>query len=85
MRMVEWLSRDVLVLSEDIPQDNPYQRYTLSAPVDELANTARHLLQSDLWRSLGPANGARFRANMDVRIICKPVIDETLAMLTKGK
>ncbi len=85
MRMVEWLSRDVLVLSEEIPLDNPYHRYIASAPVDDLANMARHLLQSGLWRTLGPANGARFRAEMDVTRICKPLVDATLTHMELRK
>lgn len=81
MRVVEMLERDLCVVSEDIPFDNPYRDYMVSAPIEELADTCLRLLESGEWRERGTLNAARFRDEMDVRKVCAPAVDDTLAAL----
>ncbi|MEO5373745.1 MAG: hypothetical protein H7840_05630 [Alphaproteobacteria bacterium] len=76
-RIVEMLERDVCVVSEEIPLDNPYRNHMVSAPVSQLADVCRSLLDSGEWQTLGPAAAARFRREMDAIVVCGPVIART--------
>jgi hypothetical protein len=80
-RVVEMLERDVCVVSEDIPLDNAYGDYMVSAPLEGLADTCRRLLATGEWRERGLRSAARFRQEMDVTRVCGPVIAETLDAL----
>ena len=81
MRVVEMLDRELLVVSEDIPHDNPYKEYMVSATADDLAVCIKDILQSESWTHLGCLNAAKYREKMDVKHICQPVIDETIKAL----
>ena len=81
MRMVEFLQRDILVVSEDIPFDNPYEDFMESAPIDELPALCKRLLEDGNLDKLGQQNGKKFRKAMDVRKICLPVIERTLTAI----
>ena len=81
IRVVQMLERDLCVVSEEIPLDNPYQAFMSSAPPEGLAETCLQLLGTGEWRERGAGNAARFRERMDVRKACAPVIDETLSAL----
>ena len=80
-RMVQMLERSVMVLSEEIPLDNPYREFCASAPVDGLVDLCRQLLAQDRWAIDGPRNAMRFHDQMNVRKVCAPVIARTLATL----
>jgi hypothetical protein len=80
-RVTEMLEHDVCIVSEEIPHDNPYRDYMVSAEAADLAEVCLELIQSGEWRSRGPDCGSRFRDKMDVRKICAPVIEETLDAL----
>lgn len=84
MRVLECLQRDVVVVSEDIPFDNPYKDFMESAAIDELPNLCERLLESGLWDKIGEQNGNNFRANMNVKNICSPVIERTLSSMGLG-
>ncbi len=81
IRVVQMLEHDVCVVSEDIPLDNPYQDYMCSSPLEGLMETCLQLLKTGEWRERGLQRAARFREKMDVRKVCAPVINETLAAL----
>jgi hypothetical protein len=81
MRITEMLEREICIVSEEIPLDNPYGGYMHSAPPERLAITCKELLASGAWRDTASAHAARFREEMDVEKICKPVIDRTLAQI----
>jgi hypothetical protein len=85
MRLVEMFDRDLCVVSEEIPFDNPYQPYMISATVAELPTICRDLLIKDQWRLLGQRLTAEFRRDMDVTLLCKPIIDQTIAALLERK
>jgi len=81
VRVVHMLERDLCVVSEDIPLDNPYRNYMVSSPPAELANACLRLLKSGEWRERGVRMASRFREEMQVAKVCTPVIDATLAAL----
>lgn len=81
MRVVEMLERDLCVVSEEIPFDNPYRDYVTSSPVEGLTETCLQLLKTGEWRERGLRHAARFREEMDVRKVCAPTLRETLATL----
>ena len=81
IRVAHMLERDLCVVSEEIPLDNPYKPYMVSSPLEGLADACLRLLKSGEWRERGRQAGARFREEMDVRKVCKPAIDQTLAAL----
>ena len=85
MRVVEMLERDVCVVSEEIPLDNPYRDYMISAGLEQLADTCRRLLDSGTWRERGERMAGRFRSEMDVSRVCAPVFTRTLEALGVGK
>lgn len=85
VRVVEMLERDVCVVSEEIPLDNPYQDYMVSAPLENLAGACLRLLRTGEWRERGLQSAARFRAQMDVTKVCAPVIAQTLQMLDAAR
>ncbi len=84
MRIKEMLDREICVVSEIIPLDNPYAEFMVCAPVSHLAETCRTLLDGGQWRETGRAQAAAFRGRMDVADVCGPVIDRTLAALKRG-
>lgn len=84
MRVVEMLSREVLVVSETIPLDNPYAAFMESAPPKDLPALCRSLLVEGRHAERAQANAAAFQTAMDVRTTCAPVIDRTLAALALG-
>ncbi len=77
-RVVEMLERDACIVSEEIPLDNAYRDYMVSAPLDGLADACLGLLASGEWRERGPQAAARFRDEMDVARVCAPVVTRTL-------
>jgi hypothetical protein len=81
MRIAEMLGRDLCVVSEQIPLDNPYAPYMHSGEPQELADICARMLAQDRWREAGTDDAARFRRDMDVVKICKPIVDETVARL----
>jgi hypothetical protein len=85
MRVVEMLKRETCIVSEQIPLDNPYTDYMRCAEPAALAETCRHMLADDRWRSAGQEAAARFRTEMDVRKVCAPVIERTLDRLAQSR
>lgn len=81
-RVVEMLSRETLVVSEDIPLDNPYAPFMISAPVAELPGVCKTLIADGHCTELAAQKAADFRSAMDVRTLCAPVIARTLAKLS---
>lgn len=81
LRIKDMLERGACVVSEDIPLDNPYRDFMISAPVERLAETCRQLLKGDAWREAGRLAAERFRADMDAQRICEPVVARTLSAL----
>jgi hypothetical protein len=81
MRVVEMFERDLCVVSEDIPFDNPYSPYMVSALPEDMAQTCRELLDSGRWEEQGKSAADAFRRDMDVTKVCNPVIERTLANL----
>jgi hypothetical protein len=80
-RLPEMLGRGTCVVSETIPLDNYYEKYIISAEPKDLARRCGDLLASGEWRSWAASATQRFRDEMDVTRICKPVIDRTLQAL----
>jgi hypothetical protein len=80
-RIVDMLNRNTCVVSEEIPLDNPYRDFIVSAPVDKLAERCRKILDGDSWHEIGATCAANFHDVMDVRKICQPAIERTLAAL----
>jgi len=78
MRVTEMFGRDLCVVSEDIPYDNPYGRYMESTEPEQIGRLCRDLLDSGRWEELGPTNAAAFRRHMDVTNLCGPVIQNTI-------
>lgn len=85
VRVVEMLERDVCVVSEDIPLDNAYHDYMVSAPLERLADTCQRLLATGEWRERGLQSAARFREEMDVNKVCAPIIAQTLDALDPAR
>jgi hypothetical protein len=81
MRVTKMLEHDVCIVSEEIPHDNPYAGYMISAAASQLPEVCLRLLRSGEWRHRGPQAAARFRDEMHVKKICAPVIDETVHAL----
>lgn len=81
MRITEMLDRELCILSEDIPLDNPYRDFMHSDSPEQLAIKCKQLLSDGGWREGGAHAAARFRKEMNVLDVCKPVIDETLAKI----
>ncbi len=81
MRITEMLERELCIVSEDIPLDNPYRACMHSSTPGQLARACRQLLSDGSWRQAGELGAAKFRTSMNVVDICKPVIDETLAKI----
>jgi hypothetical protein len=78
MRVTEMLDRDLCVVSEDIPQDNPYGPYMISAPPERIAATCRDILAAGNWAELGRTRAAAFRRDMDVATLCPPIIERSI-------
>ena len=78
MRITEMLDREMCIASEEIPLDNPYRNFMVSAEAGDLAATCQQLLASGAWESAARINAQRFREQMDVVKVCGPVIDRTL-------
>jgi hypothetical protein len=82
MRITEMLERELCIVSEDIPLDNPYREYMVSDHPERLARTCIELLSNGSWRDTGEQCAERFRTGMDVLNICKPIVDYTLAKIS---
>ena len=80
-RIVDMLSRNICVVSEEIPLDNPYSEFMVSSEAECLADLCEKMLAGKTWVDVGAARAAAFHAAMDVREICQPVIERTLAAL----
>lgn len=81
LRVRDMIEREICVVSERIPLDNPYDRFMVSAEPDGIAGICHDLLASGRWAVQGRKAAENFRRNMDVTTVCKPVIDRTLAAL----
>lgn len=81
MRVTEMMDRDLLVVSEDIPEDNPYKAHMVNVPPDHLAICSKDILQTERWKKLGKLNATSYREKMQVTNICLPVIEQTLKAL----
>jgi hypothetical protein len=81
VRVARMLERDLCVVSEAIPLDNPYEPYMVNAPAEAIAQTCQRLLESGEWRELGPKHAAAFRREMDAEQVCGPAIEATLAAI----
>jgi hypothetical protein len=84
-RVVEMLERDACIVSEEIPLENAYRDYMVSAPLDGLADACAGLLASGEWRERGVQAATRFREEMDVTRVCAPVIAHTLAAMNTSR
>jgi hypothetical protein len=80
-RIVEMLLRDICVLSEEIPLDNPYVNFMVQTPADSMADVCASLLENDLWRQIGTSNSAQWRRQMNALVVNKPVIERTIEKL----
>jgi hypothetical protein len=78
MRVCDMLERDMCVLSEIIPLDNPYSEYMHMVEADRLARRCRELLDGNKWQETALQKADLFRQQMDVRAICTPVIEATV-------
>jgi hypothetical protein len=83
-RIQQMLAREICVVCEEIPWDNPYRPYMVNSSVENLVETFRNLLSGDAWHSMGIKNSTLFRAEMDAAIICKPVIDKSVEVFRKN-
>ena len=81
LRVLECLRRDITLVSEDIPFDNPYEDFMESAPIVELPVLCKRLLEDGGWEKLGQQKGKKCRKVMDARKMCTPVIERTLAAM----
>jgi len=81
VRVVQMLNRNLLVVSEEIPLDNPYKDYMESGSKDSIAMICKRALAEGRWRKAGKDNGEKFRRAMDAQVLCGPVIDRTLASI----
>jgi hypothetical protein len=81
MRIIEMLEREMCIVSEEIPLDNPYRDFMHSDSPDRLAGACKELLSDGSWREAGELGATKFRTSMNVVHICKPVIDDTLAKI----
>jgi hypothetical protein len=81
MRITEMLERELCIVSEEIPLDNPYRDHMISDSPDRLATACKTLLSAGGWREAGEIAATKFRTSMNVVDICKPVIDYTLAKI----
>lgn len=80
-RIVHLLSRGCLVVSEEIPQDNPYSKYMLSSSIDSLPDVCSQYLQNSLWRAQAQELSQAFTQEMNVRRINTQVIKDTIDAL----
>jgi len=80
-RIPEMLLRDVCILSEEIPLDNPYADFMVQTPGGSMADMCASLLENDLWQHIGAANSAAWRRDMNALVMNKPVIDRTIEKL----
>jgi hypothetical protein len=80
-RITEMFSRKVCVVSEDIPLDNPYAQFMESQSIDRLGELCREILKEQTWVDKALTNADHFHEAMDVRKVCQPVIERTLAAI----
>jgi hypothetical protein len=81
MRVTEMLSREICVVSETIPLDNPYKTYMQSADPSDMPDLFRQLLTTGTWAEFASSAAEAFRREMDATLICKPVFDVTVRAL----
>ena len=85
MRVKELFDRNICVVSEEIPFDNPYKNYMVSADVDSLGKVLQEILAEDKWQSLGASLAKGFVNDMDVLNLCNPIIQRTIHSLEQNK
>jgi len=81
MRVKELFDRNICVVSEEIPFDNPYKNYMISSPIDSLGKVLSDILSDRTWQSLGISNAHAFANDMDVLKLCGPIINRTIESL----
>lgn len=79
-RVTDMLNRDLLIVSEDIPFDNPYKDFLINAAIEDLPSTLNALLKN-FSPEQGMKYSALFRQRMASELICAPVIESTLNYL----
>lgn len=80
-RVARALERKVLIVSERIPNDNPYAPYMISEQIENIPNVCKAYLEGDNWRLTGEYNALEFSKKMQSSKICNPVIQQTLKHL----
>ncbi len=69
------LSNDYCVVSEACPQEDSLASYTTVAESDAILERCQALLAGDRWRSVGRANGERFRTEMPMDRLLAPLVE----------
>ena len=82
-RVARTLERRVLVISEKIPNDNPYAPYMISVQVENIASACKAYLEGNNWRIAGTHNALEFSTKMQASKICDPVVQQTIKHLAK--
>jgi hypothetical protein len=77
-RLLQFLERDICVVSEHIPFDNPYADFTINGATNELAEICRGLLISGEWESKGLDLAAKFRREFSAERLIAPIVTQTL-------
>jgi hypothetical protein len=83
-RLLQFFERDICVVSEHIPFDNPYSEFMINGAPDELSSICRDLLESGDWKSKGAELAAKFRREFAAENIIPPVVDQTLRAIYPG-
>lgn len=81
LRLKEMLERGACVVSEEIPLDNPYAPFMVSAPIDRLETACVELIRGGDFVNRGREAAIRFEAEMNAERVCRPAIDRTLRAL----
>jgi hypothetical protein len=77
-RIQQMLGRQMCVVSEEIPWDNPYRDYMCNATVENLAETCKNLLSGDDWQRSGVEKSNAFQTEMDASVVCKPILEKSI-------
>ena len=77
-RLLQFFERDICVVSEHTPYDNPYADFMINGTPAELGRICHELLASGEWESKGAELAAKFRREFAAKDIIPPVIDQTL-------
>ncbi len=78
MRVKELFDRNICVVSEDIPLNNPYKDFMVSVPIDMLGKVCYDILAKNTWATLGFRHAQGFSSDMDVIKLCSPIIQRTI-------